>query len=131
MRKGERKGALVKPRQSVSRYPTPRLPLPLAGLFGSKLRDEIQRAMTLTERTLLETLDHLLGQSSVPSAVEAAAARVRRDLHRCSDAVMAWEPLPASLFGTGLPPGVQSAWVSILRAGQTPARSVTPIVIKG
>ena len=68
------------------------------------------------ERTLLETLDRVVGSEEVRARLEPIIARVRADLARKNHALMAWEPVALDLFGA-LPPSIRSGWVFILRAG--------------
>jgi len=48
------------------------------------------------------------------SGVAAWTAHALQD--ECDLAVMAWEPLPLSIYGQSLPPFIRSSWVFILRA---------------
>jgi hypothetical protein len=68
------------------------------------------------ERTLLETLDRVVRSEQVRARLEPIIARVRADLARKQDALMAWEPVALEIFGA-LPPSVHSGWIFILRAG--------------
>jgi hypothetical protein len=72
--------------------------------------------MTKEERSLLETLDKVVQSEQVRPQIEPIVERVRADLARKPEALMAWEPVPLETFGA-LPPSIQSGWVFILRAG--------------
>ena len=73
--------------------------------------------MTGTERAILQSLDEILRSKEIKKKVLPIVERVRRDLTQKPKAVMAWEPIPLTTFGNGLPPGIRSSWVFILRAG--------------
>jgi len=72
--------------------------------------------MTKEERSLLETLDRIVRSEEVGSQIRSIVERVRADLARKPDALMAWEPVALEKFGA-LPSSIQSGWVFILRAG--------------
>lgn len=72
--------------------------------------------MTKEERSLLENLDALTRSDAVRAQIEPIVERVRADLGRKTNALMAWEPIPLETFGA-LAPSVQSAWIFVLRAG--------------
>jgi hypothetical protein len=72
--------------------------------------------VTKEERSLLETLDGVLRSAEVRARIQPIVERVRVDLTRKSDALMAWETIALETFGA-LPPAIQSAWAFILRAG--------------
>ena len=73
--------------------------------------------MTKEERATLEALDKIVRSEQVRSQIEPIVERVRADLARKPDALMTWEPVPADVFGAGLPPSLRSAWIFVLRAG--------------
>jgi hypothetical protein len=75
--------------------------------------------MDLSERALLGSLDVILESETVRAAINPIVMRVARALAGDSTSVMAWEPIPLSLYGGSLPPGIRSSWVFILRAGAT------------
>jgi hypothetical protein len=68
------------------------------------------------ERSLLETLDRTVRSEEVCAQIPAVVERVRADLGRKPNALMAWEPIALETFGA-LPPAIRSGWVFILRAG--------------
>jgi hypothetical protein len=72
--------------------------------------------MTKEERSLLETLDGAVRSETVRAQIQPIIERVRADLARKPDALMAWEPIPFETFGA-LPAAIQSGWIFILRAG--------------
>jgi hypothetical protein len=71
--------------------------------------------MTPAEQTRLEQLDSVL--RDMRDKIEPIMARVRADLARKPEAMMAWTPIPLELFGRELPPEIRSSWVFVLRAG--------------
>src|SRR5438105_435787 len=73
--------------------------------------------MAKDEKSLLEELDRILRSDEIRAQIQRLVERVRKDLTRKKEAVMAWEPVPLQIFGGGLPPEIQSSWVFILRAG--------------
>jgi hypothetical protein len=73
--------------------------------------------MTKDERLLLEELDRILRSDEVRARIHPVVERVRKDLTRKKQAVMAWEPIPLAIYASALPPTIQSSWVFILRAG--------------
>jgi hypothetical protein len=74
--------------------------------------------MTKEERSRLEELDAVLRSGNVREQIRPVVERVRTELARQTEALMSWKPIPLSVFGRGLPPGIRSAWVFILRAGE-------------
>jgi hypothetical protein len=78
-----------------------------------------RRSMQLPdqERSILERLDRILRRKAVRARVDSTARRVQRKMSQDRALLMAWEPIPLSVFGDTLPPTVRSAWVFILRAG--------------
>ena len=73
--------------------------------------------MTEEERSILKTLDKIVRSQRVRTKIEPIIERVRADLSRKLNALMTWEPVPADVFGAGLPPSLRSAWIFVLRAG--------------
>jgi hypothetical protein len=73
--------------------------------------------MTAEERSLLEELDRVLRLEQVRAQIWPIVERVRAELARNEDALMAWEPIPLTLFGGTMPAVIRSSWVFILRAG--------------
>jgi hypothetical protein len=71
------------------------------------------------ERALLTMLDERLQSAAARAVIDAAVERVARKLSESQTAVMAWEPIPLSIYGGALPPAIASSWVFILRAGAT------------
>ena len=72
--------------------------------------------MTKEERSLLETLDKIVRSEKVRAQILPIVERVRADLVRKPDTLMAWEAIALETFGA-LPPAIRSGWVFILRAG--------------
>lgn len=73
--------------------------------------------MAAEEELLLGSIDELLQSDEVRAKIRPVIERVRAELSRKTEALMAWEPIPSSIFGSGLPPQIKSSWVFILRAG--------------
>jgi hypothetical protein len=73
--------------------------------------------MTPEERAHLQALDAMLRAENVHEQIRPIVNRVRADLVQKKEALMAWETIPLTVFGNGLPPKIQSAWVFVLRAG--------------
>lgn len=71
--------------------------------------------MTKEERSTLETLDGIVRSDGVRAQIQPIVDRVRADLARKPDALMAWAPIPLETFGE-LPSSIQSGWIFILRA---------------
>jgi hypothetical protein len=72
--------------------------------------------MDPNERSILESLDALLQLDDVRAAIAPVVERVEQNLAQDAAAVMAWEPLPLSIYGENLPSFIRSSWVFILRA---------------
>src|SRR3984893_14728085 len=73
--------------------------------------------MTREERSLLEGIDKMLLAEEVRAQIQPVVERVRAQLQRKTTTVMAWEPIPLSIYGDALPAMIRSSWVFILRAG--------------
>ena len=76
----------------------------------------LRQETTPDEPSTLRTLDELLQLDAVRAYVWAIVQRVRADLSRKPEAVMAWEPIPLEVFDN-LPTEIKSSWVFVLRAG--------------
>src|SRR5256886_17336837 len=75
--------------------------------------------MTAEEHSVLEALDAVLRSETLRAQIRPIVERLRAELARKTEALMTWEPIPLSVFGRALPPGIRSAWVFVLRAGAT------------
>ena len=75
------------------------------------------RGMTSEERARLESIDAVLRCENVREQIRPIVERVRAELGRRKEALVAWEPIPLTVFGRALPPEIRSAWVFALRAG--------------
>jgi len=73
--------------------------------------------MTADERSLLQQLDRIVRSEQVRAQILPIVERVRAELTRKQNALMAWEPIALTLFGDALPAAIHSGWVFILRAG--------------
>jgi hypothetical protein len=69
------------------------------------------------ERTRLETLDAALQSERTRREIRPIVHRVLAKLVQKRNALMAWEPIPLSIFDRALPREIRSAWVFVLRAG--------------
>jgi hypothetical protein len=72
--------------------------------------------MTADERSVLQQLDGIVRPEKVRAQILPIVERVRAELTRKQDALMAWEPIALTLFGDALPVAIHSGWVFILRA---------------
>ena len=68
------------------------------------------------ESALLRDLDRALRSPSAAATIEGVVARVREHLALHPGSNLAWEPVPLSVYGPGLPGSIRSSWVFILRA---------------
>ena len=73
--------------------------------------------MTAEERSLLQRLDRILRSEQIRAQILPILERVHSELSRNQGTLMAWEPIPLTLFGGALPALIRSSWVFILRAG--------------
>src|SRR5262245_6275454 len=73
--------------------------------------------MTKEERSVLETLDEIVRSDNVRTQLLPIIERIRAELARKPDALMAWEPVPLDTVGQRLSPSIKSGWVFVLRAG--------------
>src|SRR5205814_3976678 len=74
--------------------------------------------MNPEDRATLVALDEVLRSNKVLSLIRPIVQRVRGKLGTMGEAeLMAWEPIPLETFGRGLPQGIRSGWIFILRAG--------------
>src|SRR6266853_5662675 len=80
------------------------------------MNDKEKDTVTKKERSLLEKLDKSVGSGRIRAQIRPIVERVRADLVRKPDALMAWEPIAFETFGA-LPPAIRSGWVFILRTG--------------
>jgi hypothetical protein len=71
------------------------------------------------EQEILASLDGLLRSDAIRAGIEPIIGNVERKLRQDHAAVMAWEPIPLSVYGDSLPSFIRSSWVFILRAGAT------------
>jgi len=73
--------------------------------------------MIQEEHARLESIDALLRSETIRQQILPIIQRVRAELAQKKEALMTWEPIPLTVFGGGLPAGIRSAWVFVLRAG--------------
>ncbi|HYR22751.1 MAG TPA: hypothetical protein VEP30_07510 [Chthoniobacterales bacterium] len=80
------------------------------------MNDKEKDTVTKEERSLLETLDKIVRSEKVRAQILPIVERVRTELARKPNTVMAWEPIALETFGD-LPSAIRSGWLFILRAG--------------
>ena len=73
--------------------------------------------MTAAERAILVGLDQILQSERVQTLIRPVVERVRAKLSREATSLMAWEPIPLTVYCGVLPGAVKSSWVFVLRAG--------------
>src|SRR5690349_18869533 len=73
--------------------------------------------MTTGEKGVLLRLDQILRSEKVRTLIRPVAERVQAKLSRETGALMAWEPIPLTIYGGSLPGAIKSIWVFVLRAG--------------
>ena len=73
--------------------------------------------MTAAERAILSRLDEILRSDEVRTLIRPVVARVQSKLSQATDALMAWEPIPLTIYRGAFPEAIKSSWVFILRAG--------------
>ncbi len=71
----------------------------------------------MADDPVLADLSRLISTAAGEDVLAGTLARVRRALVADPRAPQAWEPLPLSVFGAGLPAGIKSCWVFVLRGG--------------
>jgi hypothetical protein len=76
-------------------------------------------ALTEKEMRILERLDAAVASAGAQKAIPPIVSRVEKTLRRGARAIEAWEVVPLSVYGDGLPPEALSSWVFILRRGVT------------
>jgi hypothetical protein len=83
----------------------------------------VKMKMPTEDRVILEKLDAVLRSEEVGARIQPIVERVRAQLPlssgscRTTARLMAWEPIPLSIYGNALPAVIRSSWVFILRAG--------------
>jgi len=73
--------------------------------------------MAAGEHEVLQSLDTMLRRAPVRAALDPIVRRVESRLLEDPEAVMAYEPVPLSVYGEKLPDSIGSSWIFILRAG--------------
>ena len=79
----------------------------------------VSQEMSTEEREVLQTLDALIRNESIAAMIDPIVLQVEKKLAQSPDALMAWEPIPVSVYGKDLPAMIRSSWVFILRAQVT------------
>ncbi len=72
--------------------------------------------MRTEERWRLTSIETVLRSENVREQIRPIVDRVRAELGQKREALMAWEPIPLTVFGRALPSEIRSAWVFVLRA---------------
>ena len=67
------------------------------------------------ETRTLEILDTLVQQATVRRELDAIADTLKARLAIERSEPLVWQPIPLSLYGVTVPPGIQSSWVFVLR----------------
>jgi hypothetical protein len=71
------------------------------------------------DNRMLASLEELVRRAPVRTSIDEAIGRLEPLLLADPGAQMAWETVPLSLYGPGLPEAIRSSWVFILRGGVT------------
>ena len=72
--------------------------------------------MTTIQDPVVRALDKLVRTDSAAAAIGAALASVVQQLE-ASTRLMAWKVIPLEVFSGGLPQGIRSCWIFVIRAG--------------
>ncbi len=68
------------------------------------------------ELKIIQILDAAVRQKHVRAKIDSLAFRVEQKLTQNPESLLAWEPIPLSMYGVKLPETVRSSWIFILRA---------------
>jgi hypothetical protein len=68
------------------------------------------------EQQVLQFLDHLFHQEAIRAFLDGVVQRLEARLQDNPSALMAWESVPLTLYGTPFPGSIRSSWVFILKA---------------
>jgi hypothetical protein len=85
--------------------------------YPPSLRLGSRKHMKEAERAILVGLDQILRSEKVRALIRPVAERLRAKLSRKTSSLMAWEPIPLTIYGGGLHGAIKSSWVFVLRAG--------------
>jgi hypothetical protein len=77
----------------------------------------MKKSPEATEKRTLAVLDEIMRRDVVRARIDATLERLGRRLLAVPGAQMAWETIPLSSYEPGLPGGIRSSWVFILRSG--------------
>jgi hypothetical protein len=85
----------------------------------TRLRDHkaTDHKMTAAEQAILLGLDQILRSETVRTSIQPVVEQVRATLSQETGSLMAWEPIPLTIYGGALPDAIKSSWVFVLRAG--------------
>ena len=74
--------------------------------------------MKAAQDVMLRALDEIVHSDVVKATVAETLVRVLQQLE-ASDGLMAWEVVPIAALGPGLPKGIRSCWIFVVRAAAT------------
>jgi len=72
--------------------------------------------MTAAEQATLVALDQILRSEKVRTSIRPVVERVCARLSQETGTLMAWEPIPLTIYGGAVPDAIKSSWVFVLRA---------------
>jgi hypothetical protein len=72
--------------------------------------------LTTEEKAILQALDAAVSCESTATRIDEIVSCVEQELSRKPDDLLAWNPVPLSLYHLPLPDMIRSSWVFILRA---------------
>jgi hypothetical protein len=72
--------------------------------------------MTAAEQAILVALDQILRSEKVRTSIRPVVERVCARLSQETGALMAWEPIPLTIYGGAVPDAIKSSWIFVLRA---------------
>lgn len=73
--------------------------------------------MDQLEQEILRHLDQVVWQDTVTGKLDDIAMRVEGKLIASPNELLAWEPIPLSIYGVAFPEEIKSSWVFVLRNG--------------
>ena len=72
--------------------------------------------MATIQDSIVRALDGIVRTEAVAATIDAALARVVRQLEASTE-LMAWEVVPLDAFKGGLPESIRSCWIFVIRTG--------------
>ena len=73
-----------------------------------------EQSTSARETRTLEILDALVQEPAVRRELDAIVDRLEARLAAERSELLVWKPIPLSLYGVTVPPGIQSSWVFVL-----------------